>query len=171
MLFFLKRTCILFLYLYYFSYTPVKKYFFATLAGAGVLILASGVYAHFIEFPLLGADIYDKPIYKDMSVNIMQFFIGLIILKLFHSFLLSYLHERIPRCGSGLWEKVWRFTLLAWFLTTVPGLGITYLTMNIELPLILSWAGGNLFQTFFASWVIIPILYHFPAPDTSCNLK
>ncbi len=123
-----------------------------------------------IEMKILGADVYNNPnLFYDMKETMLQFTIGFAVLKIFHAFLLSYLHEKLPRCGSPLWEKVWRFSLLAFLLVHGVGLGMTVLTMPIEKIMIASWLINGLVQTFACSFAIIPILYKFPAPDTSCK--
>ncbi len=146
----------------------MNKYLTATLAGATALLVAFFGYG-FVEQQIFGSDIYTQPIFKNMMTT--SSLIGLVVLKLVHAFLLAKLHEVIPRCGSGLWAKVWRFSGLAWALIYIPSLGITYLSMNIAPELILSWAVAGLVQTFVASFVIVPVLYRYPAPDLSCQLS
>ena len=121
---------------------------------------------------LSDAEAYSKPPFLDYTDKMPLFFAGLFGIKLFHAFLLSYLHERIPRCPSScLWSKVWPFSLLAFFLVFGPGLLMTAFTMTVNPIMTASWAINGLIQTFAASFVIIPILYSYPASNTSCESK
>lgn len=124
-----------------------------------------------VEMQIFGDGAYKTPAFLDYEQNMMFFTLGLVFLKLLHAFLLSYLHELVPRCGSSWWSKVWRFSLLSFFLVHAVGLGMTYLTMNVDPYLVLSWALGGLFQTFVCCGVIIPILYSFPPKDSSCRIS
>ncbi len=147
----------------------MKKFTLASIGGALSMFTAFTAYSMF-EMWYFGPSIYKNPMYIDYSQGGMEtFLIGFIFLKLAHAFLLTYLHEKIPRCGPGLWSKIWKFSLLSFFLVHVPGLGMTYLTMTIPPELITSWAFGGLLQTFAGCLVIIPICYRFPAPDGNCK--
>lgn len=150
----------------------LKKYILSSLAGGIAMFVAASVYMQ-IEALHFGMEIYSRPLFYGMDEINMGTFMGLFfLLKLFHAGLLSYLHEKLPRCGSGLWSKVWRFTGFAWILVFGVGLLMTLLTMPVEPKLLIaSWALGGLFQTLICSFVIIPILYRFPAPDLSCRIK
>lgn len=148
----------------------MKKHIYSTLAGAVVMLVVFFLFG-FIDMHYFGAEIYNSDPFVDYS-NRMGLFVAIIFgLKLFHAFLLSNLHEKIPRCGSGLWAKVWRFSLLSFFLVYGVGLAMTALTMTTPVLLVASWAVNGLLQTFAASFVIIPILYKYPSPDQSCKLN
>lgn len=149
----------------------MKKYLYATLAGGLVMLVAFVIYA-FVEMQVIGMEPYmNEALFLTMEQHSLRFTIGIIVLKCLHAFLLAYLHESIPRCHSSLWEKTWRFTLLAWLLVYATGLGMTYISMPVPPALIASWALSGLFQTMMGSLVIIHILYRYPAPDLSCHVQ
>ena len=134
------------------------------------MFIAASIYMQ-LEALYFGMEIYSRPIFYGMDEMSIVKFMGLFfVLKLFHAKLLAYLHEKIPRCNSSLWSRVWRFTGFSWVLVYGVGLLMTLLTMPIPALLIASWALGGLVQTLAASFVIIPILYSFPAPDLSCTI-
>lgn len=148
----------------------IKKYTLATLAGGFAMFVAASLYMQ-LEAQFFGMEIYSRPLFYGMDeMNPMVFMGFFLLLKLFHAALLSYLHEKIPRCGSGLWSKVWRFTGFAWVLMFGVGLLMTLLSMPVPPLLVASWALGGLVQTFAGALAIIPIVYKFPAPDASCSI-
>lgn len=143
------------------------KYLYSTLVGMFIMMIVMMLYMQ-IEIKLFGSDIYNDSIYRDMkSVYVL---LGIILVKVVEPFMMTYIHEKLPRCGGSLWNKVWRFSLMIWLIMIVPGLIMTGATMNIDLCLVSSWALSGLIQVFAASFAIIHILYKYPAPNTSCKI-
>jgi cation transporter-like permease len=102
---------------------------------AGIVILVVGM-----VFGSLTADMYKMSpagMWKPMGGNwFTQMVIYDIVVGLILSYVFSIVSNAIP--GSGL-QKGLIFGLLMWLVGNVPGLGITYLTMNIRNKLILMW--------------------------------
>ena len=147
----------------------MKKYVLSSFAGMFAMTFAFILYS-FVEMAIFGPDAYKPPMFIDYTERMAFFTAGLLALKLFHSFLLAYLHEKIPRCSSSLFEKATRFAGFASLLIFGPGLFITWLTMPIDPFLIISWGVNGFIQTTVASFVMIPILYKFPASSSACAL-
>ena len=123
-----------------------------------------------VEMQIFWSNAYIPPLFIDYSENMSSFFIYFVILKLFHSFLLSYLHEKIPRCWSSLWTKTWRFSWLAFLLVFGPWIWITALTMPVWYEMLISWLINWYLQTFLASLIIIHTLYRYPANSPSLEV-
>lgn len=148
----------------------MKKHLYSTLAGALAMFIVFILFG-FVEMHFFGTDVYSEPPFIDYAEKMGLFTLMLIGIKLFHAFLLSYLHEVIPRCHGSLWPKVWRFSILASLLVFGPGLLITAATMTVNPWMIFSWVVSGVLQTFAASAVMIPILYKFPEPNRACKLQ
>jgi uncharacterized membrane protein YagU involved in acid resistance len=115
---------------------------------AGLALLVVG----FI-FGSLTADLYMMSpggIFKSpMNFNLLiiyDFVVGLIL-----AYAYSVINTAIPK--SGL-QKGLVFGLLIWLVGTVPGLGITYITMNVRNKLIFMWAFQGLIAYLLAGAAI-----------------
>ena len=99
---------------------------------AGVVMLVVG----FI-FGSLSADMYitaPRGIFKEM--NLTAFVIYDLIVGLIFAYVYSIIKSSVPKGGI---QKGLIFGLILWAIGTVPGLGITYVTMNIRNKLLLVW--------------------------------
>ena len=148
----------------------MKKYVYSSLAWALAMYVAFMIVS-MIEMQFIPMEVYSVSPFKDFSDKMGLLTLYILALKVFHSFILSYVHELIPRCWSSLWEKTWRFGLLSFFLVFATGLTMTALTMDLGCLMVGFWALNWLAQSLLWSAVIIHVLYKFPAPDTTCQLK
>ncbi len=107
---------------------------------AGIVILIVGMI-----FGSFTADMYKMSpasLWKPMGGSWFgQMIIYDIIFGLILSYVFSVISSVIP--GKGI-QKGLIFGLLLWLAGSVPGLGITYLTMNIRNKLILMWLANGL---------------------------
>lgn len=114
-----------------------------------------------VEIDVLGIEAYEQAMFIDYSEQFGLFLLGIFGIKLFHAFMMSYLHEKIPHCDSPMWERIWRFSLFSFFLFDGVGLLMTAFFMTVAPILIASWAVNGIIQAFVGSSVIIPILYKY----------
>lgn len=117
---------------------------------AGLVILVIG-----LIFGSLTANMYrmsPQIMWKPMGQN---FFVQVIIYDLIVGIILAYVYSILKNSvpGSGI-VKGLIFGLLVWLVGSVPGLGITYLTMNIRNKLIFTWLVNNLINYCLAGAVI-----------------
>ena len=91
-------------------------------------------------------------LWKPMGGNwFLQMVVYDIVVGLILSFVYSILKSAVP--GSGL-QKGIIFGLLVWLVGTLPGMGITYLTMNVRNLMLTVWALNGLANYVLSGMVI-----------------
>ena len=148
----------------------MKKYVYSTLLWTIVLMISFMIH-WFIESAIFWMEVYTLPPFIDWTWRMWELFVYVVLTKAFYAFILSYVHEKIPRCGSSLWTKSWRFAGMTSLLVYFPWLSITALTMQVEPAMIISWALGWYFSTLICSIVIIHVLYKFPVSNPACEIR
>ena len=102
---------------------------------AGLALLVVG-----FVFSSFSADMYKMSpagMWKPMGGDwFIQMIVYNIVVGVIMAYVFSIIKSAVP--GSGITKGV-IFGLMVWLLGSVPGLGITYLTMNIRNKLIITW--------------------------------
>ena len=81
----------------------------------------------------------------------------------------AYVHECIPRCGSSLYAKSWRFYALMSF-QALPFFLISFL-LGVDIYALLHAAGVLLLASLAGVPMLVWALYTFPAPSVGCSIK
>jgi len=113
----------------------MKKIVVGGLLAALVLVIVSFV------FGSLSANMYVmSPAGMWKSMMGQRFFLKMVIYDIVVGLILSYVYSILKSSvpGSGLQKGV-IFGLLVWLVGSVPGLGMTFLTMNIRNKLLIIW--------------------------------
>lgn len=147
----------------------MKKYILSTIAGTITFVLIFIIFASIEGLLTNNIELYNDPMFHDIKA--LKTILLIILTKVVTSFIMTYLHEKLSRCNSSLFEKTWRFAGLAYALIYIPGLLMTYATMTLNTNLIISWLISGYLQTFAASAAIIYTCYKFPADNLNCSLK
>lgn len=136
----------------------MKKIFLPGLVSAIAMIAASMVFGFLLKliFPGLNdsfmAEYENTSVFRPMKDPLMMLFF---LHPFLYSFPIAWGWDKIKdRVAGGVWLRAWYVMLFLFFLSTLPGMFISYTCFVVSLPMIISWLASSVFQTYAGALVI-----------------
>lgn len=130
-----------------------KKIFLPGLvAGAIMLVVGMGfnVLVNAV-FPSIAAE-YAGGLFRPWDDPLMMAFFAYPFLL---SWIFAWVWDKTKSLvkGDGFWKRGLNFGLSIWFVTSVPGMFVTYTSFHISLLMVLTWLISGLLYSLIAGWV------------------
>jgi len=124
---------------------------------AGVAMLIVGMIFSWLFnwlFPSVALEYQNPGLFRPWSDPLMSlYFLYPFILGLILSFLWNK-HKLSPNFGGSVWKKGATFGAAYWVVASIPGMFISYSSLQVSLLMVIGWSISGLINAIVAGWIL-----------------